>query len=94
MESAEERLHTKCCCPKDVGAGKFQCMDDMKARCGERMKACKWIPLFSVVLGASALLLGYFLNPESVRALWLVISGGVVLVGILGLVLMRSIQKL
>jgi hypothetical protein len=62
---------------------------NMMAEC---MKKCRWFPLTAVIIGVSLLLLGYYLDAEVTRILWMIATGLVVLTGTLG-VLMISISK-
>lgn len=64
-----------------------RCEGEMK-KC---MMHCKWCPLIPVVLGVVLFLLGYFLDAEIVRIVWLVLSGLVVLMGI-GCFIMTSLM--
>jgi len=45
------------------------------------MKSAKWFLLFPGVLIALAFLLGYFLEPATVRMLWLIITGALLVLG-------------
>lgn len=62
----------------------------MMAKC---MKGCRWCPIIPVILGTILLLLGYFLNPETIRVLWLILSGVVVLMGLFCLIAMNIISR-
>ena len=58
------------------------------------MKGCRWFPILAVVLGICFLLLGYFLNPEITRILWMVVAGFVILMSTVGLLIMRKMKKI
>ena len=58
-------------------------------KCIEGMKGAKWFLLFPGLVLISAFLLTYFLNPDVVQIIWLVITG--TLIG-LGLVFMTMIS--
>ena len=73
------------CCEGMSEAGNCR---SMMAQC---MKGCRWLPFLPVVFGLSLLLLGYFLNPEIARILWMIAAGFIVLMGIFGLVIMSKI---
>ena len=51
--------------------GMGKCMEAMKGK----MKGAKWFMLIPGLILASAFLLTFFLNPEVVQTLWLVITG-------------------
>tara|TARA_Y100000310_G_C20364858_1_gene660681 strand:+ start:460 stop:669 length:210 start_codon:yes stop_codon:yes gene_type:complete len=53
-------------------------MKEMMKHCAEK---CRWCPLIPLTLGVIAFLLGYYLDAETVRILWLVFSGLLVLMG-------------
>jgi len=89
----EEVSDQKCCCSAMTTSG---CQDldgiglvgmraEMYQRC-HRMNIFKWFPLVPVVLGTIAFLLGYLLPPEFLRMLWLIASGVVVVMGLLGFI--------
>lgn len=61
-------------------------MKDIMQAC---IKKCRWCPLIPVILGAVLLLLGYFLDAEIVRILWLVFSCLPILMGLMALVMMN-----
>ncbi len=62
-------------------------MTGMMAKCCEGMKCCRWFPLFPVIVGAMLFLLGYFLDADVVRILWLIVSGAIVLMGLVGFIM-------
>lgn len=45
------------------------------------MKGARWFLLIPGVVIALAFLLGYFLEPDTVRVLWLIITGTLLLLG-------------
>lgn len=58
------------------------------AKCRKTMmRVCQWFLLIPIVLAGAAFLLGYTLSPVTVRALWLAVSGSVVLTVCLCLIL-------
>ncbi|MHC4624096.1 MAG: hypothetical protein ACYS4W_09375 [Planctomycetota bacterium] len=71
------------CCKSIGGAMSGR---SMMSRC---MKGCRWFPLIPVVLGISLFLLGYYLDAEITRILWMVAAGLVILMATLGAVMMR-----
>lgn len=53
------------------------------------MKACRWCPFMPIIFGVALFLLGYYLDAEAVRLLWLVFSGFMVLMGLMMLVMVN-----
>jgi hypothetical protein len=76
----------KCC--ESAGEG-----GDCRSMMNGCMKKCRWFPLFGVTIGILLLLLGYYLNAEVTRILWMVAAGFVVLVGIFVLIMMSRMQR-
>lgn len=62
---------------------------DSRSTMGRCMRGCRWFPLVPVILGVVLLLLGYYLEAEITRILWMVAAGLVILMGTLGAVMMR-----
>ena len=56
-------------------------------------KKCRWCPVIPIVFGVILFLLGYFLNAETVRILWLVFSCLPIVMGTMGLVMMNFFFK-
>jgi hypothetical protein len=71
-------------CCKGSGGGM-----DWSSMMGRCMKGCMWFPLIPVVFGIAFFLLGYYLDAEITRILWMVTAGLVILMGTLGAVMMR-----
>lgn len=46
------------------------------------MKYCRWCAFMPITFGAILFLLGYFLDAEVLRILWLIFTGFMVLMGI------------
>ena len=65
-------------------------MSGMMRRC---MKGCRWFPLVPIALGVVCFLLGYSLDPQFTRVLWMTISGAVILMGTICFVGMRMMLK-
>lgn len=59
----------------------------------ECMKRCRWFVLFPVLLGIGAFAIGYYLNAESVRTLWLILAGTMVVMGVAGMAMMMFMSK-
>ena len=65
-------------------------MKDMMQAC---MKGCRWCPLIPLVIGVILFLLGYFLDAETVRSLWLVFSCFPIVMGLMALIMMNTMFK-
>ena len=63
----------------------------MMSKC---MKGCRWFPLFPIILGIVLLLLGYYLDAEVIRIIWMIVSGLVIVLGILGLFMMGKMKNM
>ncbi len=59
----------------------------------EMMKECRWCVLVPIMLGIIFFLVGYFLDAEIVRDLWLVFFGVIALMGIFGFIMMSTISR-
>lgn len=59
----------------------------------ECMKGCRWCSFMPIVFGSILFLLGYFLDAEVVRILWLLFSGFIVLMGIFMFVMASTFFK-
>jgi putative exporter of polyketide antibiotics len=68
--------------------------DDHRSMMNKCMKGCRWFPFVPVVFGIAFLVLGYFLNPEIIRILWMIAAGFVILMGILGLLMMSKMKQI
>ena len=62
--------------------------------CKTPMASCKakirYVPWFPLILGIVFLLLGYFLDPTTIRVLWMLGAGLIVGLGVIGLMAVRS----
>jgi hypothetical protein len=67
---------------------------DRSSKVGRCVKGCRFFPLIPVVLGVVFLLLGYYLDPQITRVLWMAAAGLVVLMGILVLTLMSKMKRM
>lgn len=63
---------------------------DMKEIMKGCLQRCRWCPLLPILLGTIAFLLGYFLDAAIVRIIWLILSGAMVVMGLLCLLVMRA----
>jgi len=59
----------------------------------ECMKGCRVCSFIPITFGVLAFLLGYFLDAEIVRILWLVFSGLIILFGIFILLMMNTSMR-
>jgi hypothetical protein len=75
-------------CCTNAGGG-FDCRSMMR----ECMRGCRWLPLVPVVLGILLLLLGYYLDAEITRILWMGAAGFVILMGTFCLLMMSRMNK-
>ena len=74
------------CCEGMSGRG------DGRTMMAECMRKCRWFLLIPVIIGILLLLLGYFLDVEVTRILWMTAAGLVILMGAFGF-LMMSLSK-
>lgn len=59
----------------------------------ECMNRCRWCPLIPITFGIISFLLGYFLDAEIVRILWLIFSGLAILMGLFCFIMMSVMSK-
>jgi len=59
----------------------------------ECMKGCRVCSFIPITFGVLAFLLGYFLDAEIIRILWLVFSGLIILFGIFILLIMNTSMR-
>lgn len=97
-ECTPEECQPPCCSARDVAEKMAECCPEndetssccsMMAKC---MSKCKWCPLIPVIVGVLLFIAGYFLSAEIVRVLWLIVSGLIILTGILCFVMIRTIS--
>ncbi len=65
-------------------------MKEMMKHC---MEKCRWCPLISLTLGIIAFALGYYLDAEIVRIIWLVFAGLGILMGLMAFTMMNMMMK-
>jgi hypothetical protein len=65
----------------------------MRMMMGEFMKAFRWVPLVPLVFGAALFALGYFMDAEAVRILWLVLAALPIFLGIAGIVMISAVSR-
>jgi hypothetical protein len=76
------------CCESMSGPGGS---GSMMAGC---MKMCRWFPLIPVIFGILLLLLGYYLDAEITRILWMVAAGFLILMGTFCLLMMSKMIRI
>ena len=64
----------------------------MGRSCKSFIGAMWWLTLMPLIFAGAALLLGYYLRPESIRVLWMVGWGSVIGIGVLGLISVRILR--
>lgn len=57
------------------------------------MKKCRWCPLMPITFGIILFLLGFYLDAEVVRLLWLIFTGFMVLMGTFMLIMINTFFK-
>ncbi len=75
---------TQECCSSEINEGKMEFMQGC-------MKKCRWFPGVMLILGIVAFLLGYYLDAEVLRTIWLIQSVFVVFMGTIAIVIMNRI---
>ncbi len=65
-------------------------MKEMMKHC---MEKCKWCPLIPFIWGIIAFALGYYLDAEIIRIIWLVLSGLMILMGLMCFIMMQVMSK-
>jgi hypothetical protein len=94
----ESEFVEKCCdtsCCGNWGDFKIPKVDRVGRRpggCCSMMGECRWFALIPVALGVVLLLLGYYLDAEITRVLWMAVAGLTVLLGTFGLIMMSRIK--
>jgi hypothetical protein len=59
----------------------------------EHMKGCRVCAIMPIIFGTILFLLGYFLDAEIVRIIWLIFSGFIVLMGTSMLLMITAMNK-
>ena len=49
--------------------------DDCSSMMSECMKGCRWFPLMPLIVGIVFFMLGYYLDAEITRILWMIFAG-------------------
>ena len=74
--------------------GNMSGTDDCSSMMRECMKGCRWFPLIPVILGILFLLLGYYLDAEITRILWMIAAGFLILMGTFCLLMMSKMIRI
>lgn len=96
---SEKPTGTPCCCGPGMSNFFSQCCEDMKwpsdcrSMMAECMKKCRWFLLIPVLFGVLFLLLGYVLDAEVTRTLWMAAAGVVIVMGAFGFLMMSMCRK-
>jgi hypothetical protein len=94
----EKFCDTSCCGWQGMSEAMAKCCKGMsgpgdgRAMMAECMRKCRWFLLIPVIIGILLLLLGYVLDAEVTRILWMTAAGLVILMGAFGF-LMMSLGK-
>ncbi len=64
-------------------------METMK----ECLGRCRWCPLAAVFMGLILLIVGYSVDPENLRKIWLLVSSLIVLCGIVMTIVFNIMSK-
>ena len=67
---------------------------DGSSMMAECMNRCKWFPLMAVIFGIALFLLGYYLDAEITRILWMIAAGFLILMGTFCLLMMSKVVRL
>jgi len=95
----EKPSDTSCCGGRGMSDFFSQCCDGMKgpsdcrSMMAECMKKCRWFLLIPILIGITFLLLGYFLDAEATRTLWMTGAGLVILMGAFCFLMMSLCRK-
>ncbi len=98
-EFAGEGPAMSCCEGQDISEKMAECCESPGeaggwcSMMGECMKGCRCFPLIPVMLGIGLFLLGYYLDAEITRILWMILSGLIILMGVFGFVMKSMISK-
>jgi len=101
----ENKSAEKCCDTSGWnGPGMFEAMSgccggmkrsgDSRSMMAGCMKMCRWFPLLPVILGILFLLLGYYLDAEITRILWMLAAGFSILMGTFYLLMMSKMIRI
>ena len=95
---AEKCCDTSCCGGQGMPEAMAKCFEgmsgpgDCRSMMAGCMRKCRWFLLIPVIIGILLLLLGYVLDAEVTRILWMAAAGLVILMGFF-VFLMMSLSK-
>lgn len=95
QKSTESWWGTTCCGSQGSSEAFQSCCEEVRGApdCRSMMdkcvKGCRWLPLVPVTIGVLFLLLGYCIDAEVIRVLWMILAGLTILVGAFVLLMMR-----
>ncbi|MHC4426375.1 MAG: hypothetical protein ACYSYV_09785 [Planctomycetota bacterium] len=93
-EFAAKCCDTSCCVdPSDTRMPECGQATGRTDGCHSMMGKCRWVPLVPVVFGVALLLLGYYLDAEITRVLWMAVAGLTVLLGTFGLIILSRVKR-
>ena len=75
------------CCEGMSGPG------DCRSMMAECMRKCRWFLLIPVILGILLLVIGYFLDAEVTKVLWMTAAGFVIVMGVFAFFMMGLSKK-
>jgi len=99
-ERTNQSSNISCCGGQDISEMMPDCCksvfeaNDCRSMMGECMKGCGWFPLVPVILGILLLLLGYYLDAEITRILWMIAAGFLILMGTFALLMMSRMNRI
>lgn len=67
---------------------------DCRSMMAECMRKCRWFLLIPVTIGILLLLLGYVLDADVTRILWMTAAGFVILMGAFGFLMMSRSKRM
>ena len=97
---AEKYCDTSCCGGQGMSEAMAECCEgmsgpgDCSSMMAECMKKCRWFPLIPVIFGIVLLLLGYYLDAEITRILWMIAAGLLILMGTFCLLMMSKMIRI
>ena len=96
----QQSPNSSCCQPQGESPQMPDCCNDMgnannsSSKMPDCMKRCRWFPIIPVILGITLLLLGYYLDAEITRILWMIAAAFVILMGTFALLMMGKMKKM
>lgn len=100
QESEPTQAKASCCGPENFSGAMPDCCKDIAEsdHCGPKMakcmNRCRWFPVVPVIVGIVLGLLGYYLDAQITRVLWMAGAIAVVLTGFFGLLMMNKLKRI